>query len=262
MPRLAAEPARASRVLLRVSSGPDGAAGRCRVCSGGSRGTRCREPVLLRAGLRAPWAGRPGRSSLSRCPAPAAAAAPRGLLPAAVLPQAGGRVTRPPALCLGPCGPCGSRGLYRSMFCYKVRAGTHGPLAAAGGRQALEEGTFPHSVGPGDGGRCARACGSAVRPPRLLAPSGCVAPQGGLQGTARRGTGWDPGKGLRVRHHGSSLLAKAEGGERRAPRGERAVGSRRSHPAPWSQPAQQRPACWPCHARATAVRGEASQGFG
>lgn len=117
-------------------------------------------------------------------------------------------------------------------------------------------------VGPGDGGRCARACGSAVRPPRLLAPSGCVAPQGGLQGTARRGTGWDPGKGLRVRHHGSSLLAKAEGGERRAPRGERAVGSRRSHPAPRSQPAQQRPGCWPCHAHATAVRGEASQGFG
>lgn len=38
----------ASRVPLRASSGPDGAAGRCCVCSGGSCGTRCREPALLR----------------------------------------------------------------------------------------------------------------------------------------------------------------------------------------------------------------------
>lgn len=38
----------ASRVPLRASSGPDGAAGWCCVCSGGSCGTRCREPALLR----------------------------------------------------------------------------------------------------------------------------------------------------------------------------------------------------------------------
>lgn len=186
----------ASRVPLRASSGPDGAAGRCCVCSGGSCGTRCREPALLRLQGCGP------RPLLAESQS---AAAPRWVPPPARRPPAGS-VTRHPLRARGPRGRRGSRGLQRSTFLLvTVKAGVHRSPGAAGDRPTPGRGTFPRSPQGRATGRCC---------PRLLTPSGCVTP-GWAGVAARRGIGREPGRGwpgrLRGWGFGVRLFAVGEG---------------------------------------------------